>query len=175
MNLLIIGGLLGIALLAILGVVLLSIGEQSDRRKAAALAQAQAAQAAQAAQVTAAAAPVAPATPVPTPATPESRAMSPMATIPLRPMEAMDGNVSGRLPSRPLQDPQATISRPLSHPLAFETAPDAVQSGQLYDMMEELQELRQQAAQIESRLGLLSEMLNQVQQERYQEPVALSE
>ncbi len=90
-------------------------------------------------------------------------------------MEAMDGNVSGRLPSRPLQDPQRTISRPLAHPLAFETAPDAVQSGQLYDMMEELQELRQQAAQIESRLGLLSEMLNQVQQERYQEPVALGE
>lgn len=172
MNLLIIGGLLGIALLAILGVVLLSIGEQSDRKKATALAQAQAAQTAQTMQ---AATPVAPATAVPTPVTPESRAVSPMATIPLRPMEAMDGNVSGRLPSRTLQDPQRTISRPLSHPLALEATPDAVQSGQLYDMIEELQELRQQAAQIESRLGLLSEMLNQMQQERYQEPVALGE
>ncbi len=39
MNLLIVGGLLGVALLAILGVVLLSIGEQGDRRRATARAQ----------------------------------------------------------------------------------------------------------------------------------------
>lgn len=165
MNLLIVGGLLGIALLAILGVVLLSIGEQSDRKKAAALAQTQAA----AAQV---AAPIPPAA---TPAMPEPRAVSPTATIPLRPLEAMDGNVSGKLASRPLQEPQAASSRPLSHPFAFETTPTAMQSGQMYDMMEELQELRQQAAQIESRLGLLSEMLNHMQQEHYQEPAVLGE
>jgi hypothetical protein len=161
MNLLIVGGLLGIALLAVLGVVLLSIGEQSDRKKAAA----------QIAQVQAAA----PVPPVPA-ATPEPRAASPTATIPLRPLEEMDGSVSGKLVSRELYSQPAATSRPLTH--EFETTPAEIQtlpSGQLYEMMYELQELRRQAAQIESRLGLLSEMLNHMQHERYQEAVALGE
>jgi type II secretory pathway pseudopilin PulG len=167
MNLLIVGGLLGIALLAVLGVVLLSIGEQSDRRKAAAqIAQVQAAQATQAA---------APVPPVPA-ATPEPRTASPTATIPLRPLEEMDGSVSGKLVSRELYSQPAATSRPLTH--EFETTPAEIQtlpSGQLYELMDELQELRKQAAQIESRLGLLSEMLNHMQHAGYQEAVALGE
>ncbi len=66
-------------------------------------------------------------------------------------------------------------SKPLSRQLEYDTHAAAIQSGQLYELVEELHDLRQQASQIESRLGLLQEMLNHMQHERYQEAVALGE
>ena len=162
MNLLIVGGLLGVALLAILGVVLLSIGEHGDRRKAAAQAQvAPAVQVAPVAQVS-----------IPTAALDTRASLPQTTTIPLPPLEEFDGNGHVALGE---VEPLMETSRQLSYQLERDTHAAAIQSGQLYELVEELHELRQQAGQIESRLGLLQEMLNHMQHEHYQEAVALGE
>ena len=144
MNILIAGGLLAFAIVAILIAVFLGIGEQRSERARA-----------NGATATSPAAPVTPATPA-TPAAsipmPEQQAQAsrPLRrTVPLSPERAISLD-------RPVPDGRQAYPNQEELPLF-------AMDGQIREMTEELRSLHQQAWELEQRLLSLTEMLDRVE------------